>query len=128
MVGPRNKGGSFKEAPEAEELQGGRTPLMVAAAEGNLPALQFLFGRVGATVAAVDARDARGKTAAALAAMQGKSKALAMLLAAGAKPDTPASDARAPLHHAAFAGYLECTKLLPRGPFLSDPAPVSVSH
>ena len=118
MVGPRNKDGSFKEAPEAEELQGRRTPLMVAAAEDNLPALEFLLGRVGATVAVVDARDAHGQTAAALAAMQGKSKALAMLFASGAKPDNPASDASAPLHHAAFAGYLECTKLLPRGPFL----------
>ena len=37
---------------------------------------------------------------------------VSLLLAAGARVDLPGIDARAPLHHAAFAGNVECARRL----------------
>ena len=48
IVGPRNGDGTFKKDPEREEMQGGRTPLMLAA-HGNLPAMEVLLGLLGST-------------------------------------------------------------------------------
>ncbi len=42
----------------------------------------------------------------------GKPKAVSLLVGAGARVDQPAGDGRAPLHHAAFNGHLECAKQL----------------
>jgi CDP-diacylglycerol--serine O-phosphatidyltransferase len=62
---------------------GGRTLLMVAVEETNLPALELLMARG----AALDLRDAQGMTALGLAAEMGFPEAVEILLAAGANPN-----------------------------------------
>jgi ankyrin repeat protein len=112
VVGPRNPDGTFKEDPKREELTGGRTPLMMAAASGNLPAIEVLLGLIsednGSSSSSssssdegekrrrrrrsqeedeksvdVDAVDVQGLTALSLAAAQGRHKAVAALLRGG---------------------------------------------
>jgi ankyrin repeat protein len=110
VTGPRDPShpSGFKQEPSREELVGGRTPLHVAAAEGNLEAIRLLLGLVGTTTTTnggggsgtsghvdVDAVDVQGLSAVALAAMQGHPRALELLLTTGgARPDMPAMDAR----------------------------------
>jgi CDP-diacylglycerol--serine O-phosphatidyltransferase len=62
---------------------GGRTLMMVAIEESNLPAVELLIARK----APLDQRDARGLTALALAVETGFQEAVEVLLAAGADPN-----------------------------------------
>ncbi|HET9469956.1 MAG TPA: ankyrin repeat domain-containing protein, partial [Usitatibacter sp.] len=62
---------------------GGRTLLMVAVEESNLPAVELLVARG----AALDLRDDQGLTALALAVESGFEEAVEVLLAEGADPD-----------------------------------------
>jgi CDP-diacylglycerol---serine O-phosphatidyltransferase len=64
---------------------GGRSVLMVAVEETNLPALELMIAR-GANL---NQRDEHGLTALALAAEMGYKEALEVLLAAGADPNVP---------------------------------------
>ncbi|MGE0358510.1 MAG: ankyrin repeat domain-containing protein [Burkholderiales bacterium] len=62
---------------------GGRSLLMVAVEESNLPAVELLLARGAPT----EQRDDRGATALALAAEMGFQEAVEVLLAAGADPN-----------------------------------------
>jgi Ca2+/Na+ antiporter len=68
---------------DAVVAEGGRTLLMVAVEETNLPAVELLVARG----ASLDARDAHGATALALAVEIGFQEAAELLLAAGADPN-----------------------------------------
>ena len=69
--------------PDTVVNGGGRSLLMVAIEETNLPALELLLARG----ASRDHRDERGLTALALAAEMGFNEAVEVLLAAGADPN-----------------------------------------
>jgi CDP-diacylglycerol---serine O-phosphatidyltransferase len=71
------------ETPPDTRVGGGRTLLMVAIEEANLPAIELMIAR-GATL---DARDEGGLTALGLAAEMGFQEALEVLVAAGADPN-----------------------------------------
>jgi len=75
----------LQETPPDTEVGGGRTLLMVAVEEANLPAIELMIAR-GATL---DRRDEQGTTALALAAGMGFQEALEVLVAAGADPNVP---------------------------------------
>jgi ankyrin repeat protein len=62
---------------------GGRSVLMVAVEETNLPAIELMIARG----ASLDLRDGHGLTALSLAAEMGYKEALEVLLAAGADPN-----------------------------------------
>jgi len=73
------------ETPPDTPVGGGRTLLMVAIEEANLPAIELMIAR-GATL---ERRDERGMTALGLAAEMGFREALEVLVAAGADPNVP---------------------------------------
>lgn len=90
---------------------------MLAAAEGNVAAVEYFTAMVGSATSSstsidIDAVDIQGNTAVALAAIQGKVKVVSTLISAGANVNIPNGNALAPLHHAAFAGHLECVRRL----------------
>jgi len=69
--------------PDTVVGEGGRSLLMVAVEESNLPAVELLLARG----ASREHRDAGGNTALALAAQMGFKEAVEVLLAAGADPN-----------------------------------------
>uniref|UniRef100_A0A7S2RHD7 Uncharacterized protein n=1 Tax=Rhizochromulina marina TaxID=1034831 RepID=A0A7S2RHD7_9STRA len=130
ILPPLEANGKPKENPERDELEGGMTPLMVAAYAGNIVAVELLLGSIGTStvqgVPAVDLRDVRGQTAIVYAAMSGNDKVIDVLVARGADPDLPSADGRAALHHAAFAGHLAAVKaLIAGGATVDQPAALS---
>lgn len=124
VVGQREADGTMKENPKREELQGGRTALMIASAEGNVAAVEYFTGMMSSSDSSatidIDAVDVQGNSALALAAMQAKVKVLSTLISAGANLNIPNAAALAPLHHAAYAGNLECVKRLIKGGAVVD--------
>jgi len=70
-------------SPDTVVNGGGRSLLMVAVEESNVPAVELLLARGAST----DHRDERGTTALALAAEMGFKEAVEVLLAAGADPN-----------------------------------------
>jgi CDP-diacylglycerol--serine O-phosphatidyltransferase len=89
---------------------GGRTLLMVAVEEANLPAIELLIAR-GATL---DQRDAQGTTALTLAAEMGFQEAVEILLAAGANPNVHDLSGMTPLDVADEHGAHDIASLLLR--------------
>jgi CDP-diacylglycerol--serine O-phosphatidyltransferase len=89
---------------------GGRTLLMVAVEEANLPAIELLIARG----AALDLRDEQGVTALALAAEMGFQEAVEMLLAAGADPNVHDLSGMTPLDVADEHGAHDIAALLLR--------------
>jgi ankyrin repeat protein len=86
----------------------GRTPLMVAAAQGHLQAIEALV-RSGVSV---NATGMGRMTALHEAAANGHGAAVKMLLLAGADIDSLTVDNATPLMCAAAWGYLDVAKLL----------------
>jgi CDP-diacylglycerol--serine O-phosphatidyltransferase len=89
---------------------GGRTLLMVAVEETNLPAVELLVSRG----ASLDLRDEQGVTALALAAEMGFQEAVEMLLAAGANPNLHDLSGMTPLDVADEHGAHDIAALLLR--------------
>jgi len=89
---------------------GGRTLLMVAVEEANLPAVELLVARG----ASLDLRDDQGATALALAAEMGFQEAVEMLLAAGANPNLHDLSGMTPLDVADEHGAHDIAALLLR--------------
>jgi len=89
---------------------GGRTLLMVAVEEANLPAIELLVARG----ASLDLRDEQGVTALALAAEMGFQEAVEMLLAAGANPNLHDLSGMTPLDVADEHGAHDISALLLR--------------
>ena len=89
---------------------GGRTLLMVAVEEANLPAVELLVSRG----ASLDLRDEQGATALALAAEMGFQEAVEMLLAAGANPNLHDLSGMTPLDVADEHGAHDIAALLLR--------------
>jgi ankyrin repeat protein len=89
---------------------------MIAAAEGNVAAVEYLVGMLDSSTSSkkvdINAVDVQGNCALSLAAMQAKVKVLSTLIAAGADLNVPNAFALAPLHHAAYSGNLECVRRL----------------
>ena len=88
----------------------GRTLLMMAVDESNLPAVELLVARG----AAIDARDVHGATALALAAQMGFQEAVEVLLAAGADPNVQDPSGLTPLDIAEEHGSLDIARVLLR--------------
>lgn len=80
--------------------EGGSSQLHQAAAAGETDAIRRLAAALGARL---DARDARGRTALAVAAASGQDLAVRLLLALGASPTAADSGGRLPLHQLAHA-------------------------
>lgn len=113
VVGPRDHRGVPKENPDRDELQGGRTPLMIAGHEGNVDAIEYLLSLddvIG--VEEVNARDVSGTTALTAAASNNQVEAMKLLYAEGADANVPCADGRAALHHAAYNGKYDAAKWL----------------
>ena len=89
---------------------GGRTLLMVAVEETNLPAVELLVSRG----ARLDTRDEQGVTALALAAEMGFQEAVELLLAAGANPNLHDLSGMTPLDVADEHGAHDVSALLLR--------------
>ena len=89
---------------------GGRTLLMVAVEETNLPAVELLVSRR----ASLDLRDDQGVTALALAAEMGFQEAVELLLAAGANPNLHDLSGMTPLDVADEHGAHDVAALLLR--------------
>jgi phosphatidylserine synthase len=79
--------------PDTIVASGGRTLLMIAVEETNLPAIELLVQRG----ASLEQRDERGMTALALAAEMGFQEAVETLLASGADPNISDKDGQSPL-------------------------------
>jgi CDP-diacylglycerol--serine O-phosphatidyltransferase len=88
----------------------GRTLLMLAVEETNLPAVELLVARG----AALDLRDAHGATALAIAAQMGFQEAVEALLSAGADPNTRDVSGMTPLDIAEEHGAHDVAALLLR--------------
>jgi CDP-diacylglycerol---serine O-phosphatidyltransferase len=88
----------------------GRTLLMLAVEETNLPAVELLIARG----AALDLRDSHGSTALALAAQMGFQEAVEVLLAARADPNTRDVSGMTPLDIAEEHGAHDVAALLLR--------------
>ena len=88
----------------------GRTLLMVAVGETNLPAVELLIARG----AALDVRDGYGATALAIAAQMGFQEAVELLLAARADPNTRDVSGMTPLDIAEEHGAHDVAALLLR--------------
>jgi CDP-diacylglycerol--serine O-phosphatidyltransferase len=89
---------------------GGRTLLMVAVEETNVPAVELLIARG----ASLDLRDEQGTTALGLAAKMGLHEAVEALLAAGADPNLQDESAMTPLDVADEHGAHDTAALLLR--------------
>ncbi|HXZ48682.1 MAG TPA: ankyrin repeat domain-containing protein [Usitatibacter sp.] len=89
---------------------GGRTLLMVAIEETNLPAIELLVARG----ASLELRDDRGATALALACEMGFHEAVEVLLAEGADPNTHDLSGMTPLDVAEEHGAHDISALLLR--------------
>jgi CDP-diacylglycerol--serine O-phosphatidyltransferase len=89
---------------------GGRTLLMVAVEETNVPAVELLIARG----ASLDLRDEQGTTALGLAAEMGLHEAVEALLAAGADPNLQDNSAMTPLDVADEHGAHDTAALLLR--------------
>ncbi len=96
--------------PNAVIARGGRSLLMVAVEETNLPAIELLVQRG----AALDQRDEKGHTALALAAEMGFQEAIEMLLGAGADPNAQDLAGMTPLDIAEEHGAHDISSLLLR--------------
>lgn len=93
---------------DAKDADGG-TPLMLAAANGAMNALEVLLDAGADTEAA----DPRGFTPLLFMADRGNSEILEALLDAGANPDAATTPSRnTPLQRAAYAGWTEGVKIL----------------
>jgi len=112
VVGPRDTSGTPKPDPSREELQGGRTPLMIAAHEGNTEALEVILGLLSTGKDHIDSMDVSGQTSVTFAAIANQVPSLNLLLNAGAAPNLPGADGRAALHHAAYYGAFDTAKAL----------------
>jgi ankyrin repeat protein len=86
----------------------GMTPLHLAAAAGNLPALQVLF------VARADVRatDKSGATPLHFAAARGRTEAVTAFLNTKARLDAADAEGQTPLHMAVAAGHTETARAL----------------
>ena len=82
--------------------------LTLAARRGEVPMLRLLLD----AGAAVDARDAGGRSALALAAAEGHPEAARTLLAGGADPNAADADGATPLMLAAYYGHADIVHLL----------------
>ena len=91
-------------------LSDGRTLLMLAVEETNLPAAELLVSRG----ASLDLRDSHGATALAIAAQMGFDEAVEALLAAGADPNTRDVSGMTPLDIAEEHGAHDVAALLLR--------------
>jgi CDP-diacylglycerol--serine O-phosphatidyltransferase len=96
--------------PNAVIATGGRSLMMVAVEETNLPAIQLLIQRG----AALNQRDDQGMTALALAAEMGFQEAVEVLLAAGADPNILDSSGMTSLDVAEEHGAHDISTLLLR--------------
>jgi CDP-diacylglycerol--serine O-phosphatidyltransferase len=96
--------------PNAVIATGGRSLMMVAVEETNLPAIQLLIQRG----AALNQRDDQGMTALALAAEMGFQEAVEVLLSAGADPNIPDSSGMTSLDVAEEHGAHDISTLLLR--------------
>jgi len=96
--------------PNAVIASGGRSLMMVAVEETNLPAIQLLVQRG----AALNQRDDQGMTALALAAEMGFQEAIEVLLAAGADPNVLDSSGMTALDVAEEHGAHDISTLLLR--------------
>ena len=96
--------------PNTVIASGGRSLLMVAVEESNLPAVQLLVQRG----AALNQRDERGMTALALASEMGFQEAVEVLLAAGADPNILDSSGMTSLDVAEEHGAHDISTLLLR--------------
>ncbi len=90
--------------------RGGRSLLMVAVEETNLPAIELLVQRG----AALDQRDEKGHTALALAAEMGFQEGVEVLLGAGADPNAQDQAGMTPLDIAEEHGAHDISSLLLR--------------
>ncbi|HXN15359.1 MAG TPA: ankyrin repeat domain-containing protein, partial [Usitatibacter sp.] len=89
---------------------GGRTLLMVAVEEANLPAVELLLARG----AALEPRDAQGASALTLAAEMGFQEAVEVLLIAGADPNARDLSGMTPLDIAEEHGAHDIAAVLLR--------------
>ena len=96
--------------PNTVIASGGRSLLMVAVEESNLPAVQLLVQRG----AALNQRDERGTTALALASEMGFQEAVEVLLAAGAEPNLQDASGMSALDIAEEHGAHDISTLLLR--------------
>jgi len=96
--------------PDTVIAPDGRTLLMVAVEEANLPAVELIVQRG----AALDLRDDQGMTALALGAEMGFNEAVDVLLAAGADPNMHDLSGMTPLDTAEEHGAHDIASLLLR--------------
>lgn len=125
VVAPPDARGRPKDNPSEDELEGGRTPLMVGAFEGNPACVQVLSNLIGSEGKKVplDLADVSGTTALSYAAQANQLEVLDLLLEAGARVDVPSRDGRAALHFAAFLGHFDVAKrLVDAGANVNQPA------
>jgi hypothetical protein len=96
--------------PETPITSDGRSLLMVAVEEANLPAVELLIARH----APLEQRDEQGVTALGLAAQMGFHEAVEALLQAGADPNAHDLSGETPLDVAEEHGSLDIAAILLR--------------
>ena len=87
----------------------GHTALMLAAHSGHLDAVKLLISELGANI---EAKNEEKDTAIHIAACEGQSDIIAILVELGGNPEIGGRGNKTPLHYTCFSGHLETVKKL----------------